>query len=110
MLYEVITWVVEGTMSNLFFVRDGRLCTPDLSYCGVSGIIRNWILQAASAADVVCEVGHYRPPQVEQAAEIFICNSLIDILPVGRLGARSYPVGAVTRLMQQLLQQEYQLC
>jgi len=47
---------------------------------------------------------------VERAQELFICNSLIDILPVGRLGNQTFATGSVTRFMQQLLQQEYRQC
>ena len=39
--------VVEGTMSNLFLVRGGILLTPDLSACGVAGVMRSVILDRA---------------------------------------------------------------
>lgn len=103
-------WVIEGTMSNLFFVSGGRLCTPELSLCGVSGIIRNWVLQAAPGAGITVEVGRYRPAQVEQAEELFICNSLLDIVPVCQLDKQRFNIGPITRLLQQRLQQEYLQC
>ncbi len=42
--------LIEGTMSNLFLVRDRCIYTPDLSVCGVAGVMRSVILELASAA------------------------------------------------------------
>ena len=39
--------VIEGTMSNVFCVRNGELYTPELSSCGVKGIIRDQVLNIA---------------------------------------------------------------
>ena len=41
-----------GTMTNLFVVRNGRLLTPDVSQCGVAGVMRSWILACARVAGI----------------------------------------------------------
>ena len=48
--------LVEGTMSNVFFVARGALVTPDLSRCGVSGAQRERVLDLARADGIACEV------------------------------------------------------
>jgi branched-subunit amino acid aminotransferase/4-amino-4-deoxychorismate lyase len=74
--------------ANLFWVSDGRLCTPTLD-CGVlDGIVRAQVL-ALSAAMGVDDVEVRAGPQALNAAEaIFLTNSLIGVRAVGRLGDR----------------------
>ncbi len=40
--------VIEGTMSNLFAIKDKQLFTPDLGLSGVNGIMREIIIDLAS--------------------------------------------------------------
>lgn len=102
--------VVEGTMSNLFFVVDGRLSTPALHDCGVAGVMRDWLLEGAAVLGIDTEIDHYRPEQIEGASELFVCNSLIDIWPIVALGDKRFEPGPVTRKLQSWLQAEYSQC
>jgi 4-amino-4-deoxychorismate lyase len=98
--------VIEGTMSNLFVVASGIVWTPDLSRCGVAGVMRGWVLDqfagAARAAPLRCD-------DVVRADELFLTNSVIGIWPVSRLGDREYRVGPVTRRIMRLAN-EAQVC
>ncbi|SEQ74630.1 4-amino-4-deoxychorismate lyase [Amphritea atlantica] len=104
-------FLVEGTMSNLFWVQDGELYTPQLDRCGVAGIIRQTILTLAEQTGVtVCE-GLYAADTLAAADEVFVCNSVIAIWPVTRLIADQgcypeWPVGPLTRLLQSRLAAE----
>ncbi|HEY5006419.1 MAG TPA: aminotransferase class IV [Caulobacteraceae bacterium] len=82
--------------ANLFWVSDGRLCTPTLD-CGVlDGIVRAQVM-ALSAAMGVDVVEVRAGPQALSAAEaIFLTNSLIGVRAVGRLGDRLLPPHQVT--------------
>lgn len=95
--------VVEATAANLFLVEQGRLVTPDLSQCGVAGIMRALAMESArrDGLQVLCET--VRPDRVASADELFLTNSLIGVLPVGRLGRQSFPVGPVTRRLMEYL-------
>ncbi len=77
--------VVEGTRSNVFLVLDDVLVTPLLSRCGVNGIMRGLVLDAAVAAGRRCAVRDVEPRELLRAQEIFVCNSLIGIWPVRAL-------------------------
>lgn len=95
--------VVEATSANLFLVEGGLLVTPDLADCGVAGIMRDLVMEAARSdgRKVLCETVH--PDRVTAADELFLTNSLLGVLPVGRLDRQSIPVGPVTRwLMEEL--------
>jgi len=96
-------FLIEGTMSNVFLVRDDRLLTPDLRRCGVDGITRTLLLELAEQAGIATGVRDIAMNELAGADEIFLCNSLIGIWPVIRVSDRHYPVGRLTRLLQELL-------
>lgn len=100
--------VIEATASNVFLLLDGALITPDLSRCGVSGILRRLIIERlAPALDYQVTEEHVSLEQLNRAEEIFLCNSVRGIWPVISLGQdnpRSLPVGAVTRSLQSQLE------
>lgn len=93
--------VVEGTMSNLFFFLKGRLHTPELSRCGVHGIIRAEILNwARDNLNEPVEFSRSRPADLFDAEECLICNSLIGVWPVREIDGRSIPLGPITKKIQ----------
>lgn len=97
--------LIEGTMSNVFLVRDGVLQAPDLVRCGVAGITRALTLQLARQASIATAVRDITVDELdgEGTEEIFLCNSLIGIWPVIRVADRPYPVGNMTRFLQACL-------
>ena len=78
-------YLVEGTMSNLFLVRDRTLITPDLSGCGVAGIMRGIILDLASQRNIASSIRMCSLDDLKEADEVFITNSLIGIWPVRQI-------------------------
>lgn len=74
--------VIEGTMTNLFVVRHGQLLTPDVSQCGVAGVMRSWILAWARVAGIPSAVTAVTLDMVSSADEVFLCNSVIGLWPV----------------------------
>jgi len=93
--------LVEGTMSNLFMVRNGILLTPDLSQCGVAGIMRETVMEVAQRRGIPCEIGRFALSELEMAEELFLTNSIIGIWPVHRADVCNYPApGKITALLQ----------
>lgn len=92
--------VIEGTMSNLFLVRDGGLLTPDLSECGVAGVMRDVVLERAQTLKIATRIAAVSLPMVQDAAELFVTNSLIGIWPVRRFETKEYRIGPITRALQ----------
>lgn len=96
--------LVEGVMSNLFAIGDGRLLTPRLDQCGVAGVLRRLVIeQLAPAAGM--EVAEVALPADSLASleALFLTNSLRGIVPVGVIDGRQLPSHPVTRRLQQLL-------
>lgn len=74
--------VVEGTRSNIFWAEQDSLYTPDLSQCGVEGIMRNYLIGNLAQAKV-CESSPVE--RLCNADEIFLCNSVFGVWPVKRI-------------------------
>lgn len=92
--------VIEGVFSNLFLVRDGQLLTADLSRCGVAGVMRAELLSRAEALGIVTTVADISLAQLQQADEVFVCNSVYGIWPVLGCGPMSWSAGPLTRKLQ----------
>lgn len=89
--------VIEGTMSNLFIVKNSVLLTPDLSGCGVEGIMREVIIDIAKTNSIPVEISNIKLTEVYDADEVFVCNSLFKLWPVRQLEHRKYHYGPVAQ-------------
>lgn len=95
--------IIEGSMSNIFLVKNDQLFTPDLSYAGVEGIVRASILELSNDIKLKSEIKRLKLEDVHDADEIFFCNSLAGIWPVKQIGETRFGIGPVTRKIQSLL-------
>lgn len=99
--------VIEGTMANVFVVSRSLLLTPDLSHCGVEGILRGVVFERAAALSLACRVTALKREDILGADEVFLTNSLIGLWPVRRIESREYPVGNVTKRIQEAVSDAY---
>lgn len=95
--------VVDCVFSNVFIVQDQQLLTPELSRNGVAGVMRAELLARAEAAGIDVQVKDITVQKMLQADEVFTSNSLYGIWPVRGYAAQHWPVGPVTRKLQQLI-------
>jgi len=93
--------VIESIVHNLFFVRRTEVYTPDLDQSGVRGIMRQHIIKLLKRRGKTVKIGNYSRQDIESADECFLCNSVQGIRPLIKVGQRDYPIGPVTRLLQQ---------
>ena len=98
--------VIEGTMSNLFMVKNNELLTPDLSGCGIRGVIRQKIIDLAARLDLAVREQTIPAALLYRADELFLCNSLIGVWPVRRIEEQPFKPGAITRHIRQALIEE----
>lgn len=74
--------LLEGTTSNLFAVIDNQLVTPPLGNLVLNGIMRKQVLESAHELGLPCVERPLPLAEAINATELFICNSLIDVVPV----------------------------
>ena len=106
LLLDINDRVIEGTMSNLFKVKNDTIITPALGLCGVSGVCREYILQQSEAWGLSVLERDFDESQLLQADEVFVANSINGIWPVARYKDRTWPVGAVTVMVRDRLVDE----
>ena len=75
-------YIIEGTMSNIFCIIGKTLYTPDLSACGIEGIVRGKIIELASNLKFSVEIKKISLGFLMNAEEVFMCNSIIGVWPV----------------------------
>ncbi|PCI68794.1 MAG: aminodeoxychorismate lyase [Piscirickettsiaceae bacterium] len=99
--------VIEGTMSNVFIVKDGVIKTTDLSQAGVKGVIRDVIIRQARVLDIECEVVFLTLDDVLNADEVFMTNSIMLLQSVAKFMYKKRVVefeeGAVAIMMHDVL-------
>lgn len=89
--------VIEGSMSNLFAIKDKQMYTPDLRLSGVKGVMREIIIDRAAKNNIKTSVTDLTIDDLYAMDELFISNSLIAMKAVTKLGDVLYSDQPVTR-------------
>jgi 4-amino-4-deoxychorismate lyase len=90
--------LISATAANVFLVTGGRLVTPDIRDCGVAGVMRQIVLEAAGELGLPVGIEDLSLAQLTAADEVFVTNAVVGIRPVGELaGTRNWETGETTR-------------
>jgi len=96
-------YVIEGTMTNLFVVKDDVLYTATLDKTGISGIIRGIIIEQSASHKMKVLESRISQNELLSADEVFVCNSVIGIWPIRQIDHHPFLVGPKTRQLQHWL-------
>jgi len=96
--------LAEGTVTNVFFVKHGILCTPDIEVGLLDGITRGLLLRLALEVGMKVREGRFRPGDIKNADEVFISNSLMEVMPVTYVGTEMIAAGKVGHWTLKLLE------
>jgi branched-chain amino acid aminotransferase len=77
--------LAEGSSSNLFVVRAGRLQTPPLSVGLLEGITRRHVMAAARRLGIGADEVSLWPIDLATAEEAFITSSVRGVMPIVRV-------------------------
>lgn len=99
--------VTEGTASNAFLVKDGRLLTHPAGPRILGGITRACVLEMAASLGIPAEERAFGLPAAAEADELFMTGTTLEVAAVavldGRRVAGDVP-GPVTRVLQRAYQ------
>ncbi len=98
LMLNIEQYVIEGTMTNLFYAKQGVLYTAPIIHCGIAGVIRAWIMTQYLVIE-----DYFSMETLLQADEIFVCNSIIGIWGIRELANRHYAIGNMTKTLQHAL-------
>ncbi len=97
-------WLAEGSYTNVFVVDAmGILRTPAPAEGCLKGITRNAVLTIATESQMPWREGGLDRNALESAREVFLTGSLVEILPVSRIGERLVGDGRPGALTRALL-------
>ena len=106
LMLNVLGHITEGTISNVFFYRDGVLCTPSTA-CGIlDGITRQVILTLAVREGFTVKEGKFTVEDIAAAQEVFLTNTTMEVMPVNRVDEIRYDVGEVARTLRKAYRNE----
>lgn len=94
--------VSEGTVANLFIVRDGELITPDSATDILEGITRNSIIQLAKDLKIPVSQRSIDRSELYIADEVLMCGSSAQITPVLSVDKREISTGSIGGLTKRL--------
>lgn len=77
--------VIEASAANVFWFRDGTWYTPDLSNCGVNGVMRSFIVDWMKKHNVPFETGQFSLDVCLAADSMMLTNALMELMPVSRV-------------------------
>jgi len=100
LMLDVNDHVIEGTMTNLFYIKNSNLYTATLTQAGVAGIMRG-IIMLLSADHGISVIEHtFSKDELLSADEVFVCNSIIGIWPIKKIDSTNFSIGPITKRIQ----------
>ena len=75
-------YITEGTITNIFFIKNNILYTPETDVGILDGITRKIILGTAKGMGIKTKEGKFKRNDIYSAKEIFISNTTMEVMPV----------------------------
>ncbi|WP_050613595.1 aminodeoxychorismate lyase [Bacillus testis] len=94
--------LAEAVTSNLFWVQEGILYTPNLETGILPGITRQFILEMAKRLGIPYKEGFYPLEKLSEAEEVFLTNSVQEIVPISRIKGVGVYRGSDGEMVQRL--------
>jgi 4-amino-4-deoxychorismate lyase len=85
LVFDTNNNVIEASAGNVFFNNGVQWCTPALDGCGVNGVVRQCLLDAANRAEQPIKQGNYGIEDIATAQALVITNALMGVMPVTQL-------------------------
>ena len=98
--------VSEGTVANLFIIRDGKLITPDMATDILEGITRSSIIEIANELGIEHEQRTIDRTELYIADEAFMCGSSANVTPILSIDKRKVGNGKIGKITK-MISDEY---
>jgi len=95
--------IIGGSMSNVFLADHAGLFTPELSGCGVAGVMRRVVLEAAARAGSAVRVRPVAAAELGGVHEVFLTNVRWGLQSVQWLDGRALASDAHARRLRAVI-------
>jgi D-alanine transaminase len=102
-------FVTEGTSSNAYIIKDGKVITRGLSHAILSGCTRRSLFRLAKEHGVVIEERLFTPEEAYGADEAFLTSASQFVMPIVEIDGKRIgggQPGPVTRKLRELFLEE----
>ncbi|QYJ77239.1 aminodeoxychorismate lyase [Shewanella sp. FJAT-52076] len=96
--------LIEASMANLFFISGDTAYTPYHAFAGVSGVMREQIIQALLERGYRVVADKLGPDMLAKAQAVIMCNSLLGLVDVVRIDTFHYQVFAESQSIRDALE------
>ena len=103
--------ITEGTISNVFIIKNNQLKTPHVNEFVLSGITRQAILDICRENSISFMEDTITEKNMQEADEIFLTNSVIGVLPVSQINHQKLKntiPGPITKKIGMLLLKSFE--
>jgi len=90
--------VAEATGANVFFVRDGKIHTPEPD-CFLNGITRRTVIDLARARGIEVIERAILPEEMATFEECFLTGTAAEVTPVSEIGPYRFTPGAICKAL-----------
>lgn len=84
-------YLSEGVVSNLFWVKNKTVFTSSIETGILNGITRQFVIQILKHEGLEVEEGFYKPEILNDADELFITNSIQEVVGINQWNNKVYP-------------------
>lgn len=95
-------FIAEGSVENIFIVKDNRVITNDERSSILMGITRDSVLQIAKDLGYETEVSFLKPEDLFDADEAFFTGTAAEITPIREVDGQQIGEGTRGRITKQL--------
>ncbi|MDP3790775.1 MAG: branched-chain-amino-acid transaminase [Candidatus Omnitrophota bacterium] len=99
--------ITEGATSNIFLVKSDHIITPSINSGVLPGVTRSVIIEIAKKLKISIREKAVSRRELIQADEVFLTNSLAEVLPVTKVDSKRIGAGIVSPITK-LLHISYQ--
>ncbi|MHC4131835.1 MAG: aminotransferase class IV [Planctomycetota bacterium] len=96
-------YLAEGCISNVFLVKDSMLLTPKVETPALPGIARKTVCRIAEEQSIILKEKDLSIDDILEADEIFLTNTIMQILPVTAVEKHTVGDGKVGFVTKKLM-------
>jgi branched-chain amino acid aminotransferase len=97
-------YVAEGTVCNIFIIKNGTIKTPPISVGILNGVTRSIVIGLATKNNISILEQSFTPDEIYDADECFVTSTLYEVMPVTKINGRLIGNGKPGVIIQQLLE------
>ena len=95
--------VVEGSRTNIFLVKGHKISTPGFSCGCLPGVTRAIVIELLKRLKIPVTERKVFPQELIRQDELFMTNSLIEVMPVTRLEKQPVGTGRAGRVTKEIM-------